>query len=803
MTVKRIFPIGIALAVFVLFARSAPAANLVQAFQFKDDGAAARAWTAQGGSPAVDALEGGGVSFPCPFTENRDRVYWDHDVSLDLSASSSFILDAACSKPEALRSLAVYFRSGDGWYIWNKPFGAPGRQRLILARSEFSVEGKPAGWNKIDRIRISPWKGAAIDTRLVVYGLSGRRDALFVVPGTLSAKDAGEKAAASRAAHRVANWLNNVGVTHATIDEKDVSQGALGSQGVAILPYNPNPPAAMISALRKFVKSGGRLVVCYSASPELATLMGVMLGPYTPSKEPGRWTSIVFDNAAGWHVPSRVYQTSWNIRPVYPKEGHGSVIAHWANAEGRTLKDPAWVATDAGAWMTHILLEDDTHNKQRMLVGIVGRYMPSALRDAAGAALGEAGQIDEFASFDAAVAGIDGMAAGTSSAEAVRKALARARQLHGRMRQLYDQGNYAAVLDTERAFQAALTEAYSLAQRPRPGEFRGVWDHDGVGWFPGNWAKTCDVLADSGMTAILPNVLWGGLAHFKSSVVPLSDSAARYGDQVEACVKAAHARGLKVHAWVVCWSLENAPDDFVARMKKEGRLQAKADGTTVPWLEPAHPANIAMALTALRELAQNYELDGIHLDYVRYPSAELSFSPVARRSFERALGSEVKRWPRDAQPGGDVDGDFRRWRARTITRFVAQAQDAVKQARPGIAFSAAVWGNYPDCVRSIGQDWATWLEEGYVDFVAPMNYTDDRGRFGLLLRNQLALPRAPGRVYPGIGVTAAESQLEPHQVIEQIRTLRKQGAPGFLLFDLSHTLLEETLPALKAGATAK
>jgi uncharacterized lipoprotein YddW (UPF0748 family) len=525
------------------------------------------------------------------------------------------------------------------------------------------------------------------------------------------------------------------------------------------------------------------------------------LGPYTPSEEPGRWASIVFDNAAGWHVPERVFQTSWNIRPVHPKKDAATVIAHWAGADGRTLKDPAWVASDAGAWMTHILLEDDTHNKQRMLAGIIGRFMPSIWNDTARQAIDQAGRIDEFDSYESARAGVAAMARAADTETEVGAALDRADALHARMLQLYEQGNYAAVLDAARSFNATLADAYARAQRPLPGEFRAVWDHDGVGWFPGDWRKTCGVLAESGMNAVFPNVLWGGLAHFKNSVVPLSDTAARYGDQVAACVKAAHGKGLQVHAWVVCWNLENAPDDFVERMRKEGRLQVRADGKTAPWLDPAHPANVAMALTALRELATNYDLDGIHLDYVRYPSADLSYSPVARSGFEKWLGREVRKWPQDVQAGGDWASDFRRWRVRVITRFVVQARDTVKGARPDAKFSAAVWGNYPDCVKSVAQDWATWLEEGYVDFVVPMNYTTDRGRFGQLLRNQLALPGAEGRVYPGIGVTAAESQLSPDQVIEQVRALRAQRAPGFVLFDLSHTLLSETLPALSAGAT--
>jgi uncharacterized lipoprotein YddW (UPF0748 family) len=143
----------------------------------------------------------------------------------------------------------------------------------------------------------------------------------------------------------------------------------------------------------------------------------------------------------------------------------------------------------------------------------------------------------------------------------------------------------------------------------------------------------------------------------------------------------------------------------------------------------------------------------------------------------------------------------RRDKAAVITSFVRRAHDEIKKVNPRVKLSAAVWGNYPECAGSIGQDWGDWLRAGYVDFVCPMNYVPDRNRFAALVQRQLALPGARGRVYPGIGVTAAESQLRPDHVIEQVVMLRRLNAGGFLLFDLSRPLLDETLPNLRLGLT--
>jgi uncharacterized lipoprotein YddW (UPF0748 family) len=564
-----------------------------------------------------------------------------------------------------------------------------------------------------------------------------------------------------RLAERVARWLSDLGISHTIVTEDDAAHGKLAQARLVILPLNPDPPASVLEPLRGVIERGGHLVVCFSASAALADLMHVDLGAYTPSEKPGRWEAMEFKDAEGWRVPKRVFQSSWNIRSVSPKDRSGEVIARWVTAAGDLIDDPAWVSSDRGLWMTHILLEDDTFAKQRMLLGLLGHYEKNIWYEAARHALTDAGKIDSFAGVESAIAGLTRLSAGD---EHVADLLERARRQRGAMTEQFNVGNYAGVVDLEQQLRDTLTEAFAICQRPKSGELRGVWDHDGTGWFPGNWDKTCGILSESGMNAIFPNVQWAGLAHYPSDVIPSSTTERLYGDQMAQCLKAARSRGLQVHAWKICWNVEQAPDEFVAGLKKSGRLLKTAGGATLPWLDPSRADNQDLELAAIRELVKNYEIDGLHLDYIRYPPG------AAKKS------------------------------AWSITEFVRKVHDEVKSIRPSVQLSAAVWGQYPSCVESVGQDWAAWLKSGYVDFVVPMDYTTDRYEFGALLQRQLALPNAHGRIYAGIGVSAAESQLRPDAVIEQILTLRQLGVPGFVLFDLSHPLLD-TLPLLRKGVT--
>jgi uncharacterized lipoprotein YddW (UPF0748 family) len=294
------------------------------------------------------------------------------------------------------------------------------------------------------------------------------------------------------------------------------------------------------------------------------------------------------------------------------------------------------------------------------------------------------------------------------------------------------------------------------------------------------------------------------LAHYDSQVVPQSEAVSRYGDQLKQCLAAAHANRLEVHVWKICWNLSNAPESFVAVMRKAGRLQVTDTGKELEWLCPSHPDNVALELKAISEVANRYPVNGIHLDYVRYPDDNACFCTGCRRRFGQWLGEKIPDWPKSAQ-SGNLRGKYNAWRSEQITAFVRAVHDLARKAgvttSKRVVISAAVYPEYPGCVNSIGQDWGRWLKEDLVDFVCPMDYTVNNGAFKNLVQRQLALPNAGRRVMPGLGVTAMESQLTPDQVIEQIRQTREAGAGGFILFDLNRTLEKDVLPVLRIGIT--
>ena len=623
---------------------------------------------------------------------------------------------------------------------------------------------------------------------------------IALVRATIAAADGAERHVAEQCTARISRWLADAGVGHQVLDDTDVSRGRLAGMRVAVLCFNPHLHHAELDALHRFVADGGKLIVFYSSDPVLAALVGVRLGRYAAG---GDWAAFRFAPTAPPNMPPRVEQRSGNILPVYPADSTARVIAFWEDTAGRQLQEPAWVLTSRGLWMTHILLDDAPAAKQQMLLALLGAWLPEVWQQAAQRRLGTVSRVGAFTSRADAREQIGRQATGAPQENEVRALLAQAANLEERIRGESGPGGYAEVLRDADQEESLLAEGYARAQQPQPNEFRGVWNHSGTGLYPDDWGRTCRLLRQSGMTAVFPNVQRVGTAHYRSQILPASRELRDHGDQLALCTAAARLHGLQVHAWIICWNLEGADPGMLRRLRSQGRLQVSAAGEPLDWLCPSHPENLAYELDGIREIARNYPVDGIHLDYIRFKSTEYCFCAGCRSRFQHDTGLRIRQWPRDVRPGGRLAPAWREWRRGLITRLVSQARQEMRRVAPGAKLSAAVYRSYPGIRESIAQDWGTWLAKGYVDFVCPMDYTEDRVKFEELIRSQLALPAARAQVYPGIGVSSLESRLDATETIRQILACRGAGTSGFMLFDLNSTLEQETLPLLRLGVTAE
>ena len=198
-------------------------------------------------------------------------------------------------------------------------------------------------------------RGACVALALVPF-FAGAQDVLLV-RGTASVPAGAERKYAESLTRRLGRWLDECGVPHTVVADEDLAARAATTR-LAILGYNPNPPPSEMAALRRILAGGGKLMVFYGASQELAGLMGFRLAPYQGVPLGGRWSRMRFTAAAPPGSPVEVLQESRYHRAAHPASRQARVMAVWMDAAGKKTADPAWVMSPQGFWMSHVLLDD-------------------------------------------------------------------------------------------------------------------------------------------------------------------------------------------------------------------------------------------------------------------------------------------------------------------------------------------------------------------------------------------------------------------------------------------------------------
>jgi uncharacterized lipoprotein YddW (UPF0748 family) len=276
---------------------------------------------------------------------------------------------------------------------------------------------------------------------------------------------------------------------------------------------------------------------------------------------------------------------------------------------------------------------------------------------------------------------------------------------------------------------------------------------------------------------------------------------------------------LKVHAWVAVNLISSAvslpasrdhviyrapewlmvPRELAAEMKKIdlrspayiGRLarwtRAHAASVEGLYTSPLHPAAQDHTAAVIGEIASKYPVDGIHLDYVRFPNEEFDFSPSAMDQFKRSILPDLSDGDkREAAARELLDpvayanlfpeawNDFRRSR---LTSLVLKIRTAVRASRPGALVSAAVVPDAQLAFDSRMQDWRGWIDQSLLDVICPMAYTTETDVF----QKQITAARAYAGsrpVWAGIGAY----QMPHAQTLAHIAAANKLGAAGIILF---------------------
>jgi len=297
---------------------------------------------------------------------------------------------------------------------------------------------------------------------------------------------------------------------------------------------------------------------------------------------------------------------------------------------------------------------------------------------------------------------------------------------------------------------------------PRPvTELRGVWVSDTTRL---NWDEATAALQRAGFNTMYVNLASSGARFYL-------DGAA---DPVARGIELAHRRGLAVHAKIIVMFMFKAPAQFQRELVKAGRVMLGEDRRPLlqsgnAWLCPSQPANRMLVKAALADVLQRYRVDGVQFDYIRFNEQPSCFCPLCRLHNNE-------------------------WRKQVINEWIRDLSATVRQWRPGMPVSAAVFSDLDRAREEKAQDWKLWLERGDVDYVCTMSYVTDPWQFEALVRKQQAWAPRRRQIVVGIGSWKMDRR---SQLTAQIEITRRFGAAGFALFSYDDCAARDFLPSLR------
>ncbi len=225
-----------------------------------------------------------------------------------------------------------------------------------------------------------------------------------------------------------------------------------------------------------------------------------------------------------------------------------------------------------------------------------------------------------------------------------------------------------------------------------------------------------DVLADVGINTVMFQCRIRGDVAYDSAIEPRNPLFAGMDfDPLAFAVDECHKLGMECHAWMVCIPLGKqgkVPKRTLDAIARTGSGLVMTHGRQL-YLDPSRRGTGEYLARIAAELTSRYDIDGLHLDYIRYPDDY--------RAFPKAKGMTAARKAAA--------------RREHITGIVRRIHTAVKSVKPWVSLSCATIGKLRSTSRldsrgwdardCLGQDVQRWLGEGLVDAVYPMMYYKD------------------------------------------------------------------------------
>lgn len=535
----------------------------------------------------ADVLPQGEFAVEAKFAETKAaRAQRDFKVSLDLSRAAGVEFDFRCDDLSQFSGFPCYFRSGAGWYAGGISPAEEGKWVTVRMDKFSTIEGRPAGWDKVDLIRIVGARAGAaaanVSFRVRNFRVARASSRVLVIRGEACARRPGSEGHTHLLfANTLVTALRNVGVEPQQVSDEALTAEDLEGVSLVALPYSTWLPDGKADLISRFAQAGGKLLVCFTMPDGIGDLLGIRVDAFRHSGEKGTAPIAGLSRRSGvsgdW--PEFVEWASKSAFGVTLR-GKGEVLYDWASADGRSLGYPALIKTPVGYYMSYVWASGESASRDELMRTVLADLVPEEAR-------------------------------------------------------------HLAETKAKRTASVTADADWVKALPSKAGERRLAWIHSayGLGNRAEDWDETVRKLKASGFTDVLANLCWGDTAYYKSSVLREDEAVRTRGDAYRAARAACDKYGLRLHVWLVCWNMDRCCTRERGRaLAAKGRTQVSKSGKPLDtWLCPSDPENLRLEVEAMVEAAK-MGADGVHLDFVRYKGANFCFCENCKRRFAERGG---------------------------------------------------------------------------------------------------------------------------------------------------------------------
>ena len=619
------------------------------------------------------------------------------------------------------------------------------------------------------------------------------------------------------------------GYPYSVVNQSELSLDKLKIHKLLFIPNVTTFTVEQVNTLQTWVDQGGRLIVSgaigTSSPPEAQIALKRLLGVY--------WGGTLTSSAT---IEKGTQPDPWLNRGNFKDAVRGGTLVpvnFGNNIQARFQKErsPAVITTPSLTFLAWEWGSGSAKSDRQWLGAALERYVPGTAADVADAQEAKFTPVSTFEALnmqkelqnllgrvESTILTNDASATTDSLPVQYRDAAQQARKTLNDLPAMIKSGKDEEARTAWKAALDKLWANYPASQLAALPEVRAIWLDRGTLVKAGSeegLKVVFDRLAKAGINTVFLETVNAGYPVYPSKVAPQQNPLTRW-DPLRAGVKLAHERNMELHAW--CWMFAtgnrrhnvilNQPPSFpgpvlaaypdMAMTDRKGQLLDKHE----TWLDPANNKARDYLKRLLKEIVTEYGVDGVQLDYIRYPfqrKASFGYSATSRSRFQQLTGVD----PLDIDSTKDYSlaKMWREFKTNQVTSFVAEVSQELRQANPKIILSAAVFPiERTQRLSLIQQDWETWAEQGLIDVVVPMTYSLETKDLKELIEPNLMQvnnSNAPVLLLPSLMVKG----LTQVKLRDQLQAVRDLPSGGYSLFAVAY-LGDEQQQLLNANSSA-